>query len=78
METTCTNKVIPAILAVSLGFLTLPASAGQDESQRYLIQQAVMAKQQAQAIEAGKQPVSAIKLEECKKLIEQSKKVSGS
>jgi hypothetical protein len=66
METTCTNKVILAILAVNLGLLSLPASAGQDESQRYMIQQAITAKQQAKTTEADKQQADAIKLEECK------------
>ena len=78
MKTTYTNKRTVVILAISLGFLSLPASAGQDENQRYLIQQAVTAKQQAQAVEASKQQADAIKLEECKKLIEQSKNASGS
>lgn len=69
MKTISENRLMMAILAGSLGFLSLSATAGQDESQRWLIQQTIKAKQQAKAAEAAK----AAKLAECRKLLEQNK-----
>lgn len=78
MKTTFTSTLTVASMALSMGLLSLSASAGQDEGQRYLIQQVQKAKQQAQASEASKQEASAIKAEECRKLLEQGKATNGS
>ena len=69
MKTISKNRLLTAILATSLSFLSLTAAAGQDENQRYMIQQVMKAKQQAKVAEATK----AAELAECRKLFEQNK-----
>lgn len=69
MKTISKNRFLTAILAASLSFLSLTAAAGQDENQRYMIQQVMKAKQQAKAAEAAK----AAELAKCRKLFEQNK-----
>jgi len=69
MKTISKNRLLTAILATSLSFLSLTAAAGQDENQRYMIQQVMKAKQQAKVAEAAK----AAELAECRKLFEQNK-----
>jgi cell division protein FtsB len=69
MKTQSKNRLLTAVLATGLGFLSLSAAAGQDENQRYQIQQFMKAKQQAKAAEAAK----AAELAECRKLLEQNK-----
>jgi uncharacterized protein YaiL (DUF2058 family) len=69
MKAQSINRLLTAVLVTSLGFLSLSAAAGQDENQRWLIQQTIKAKQQAKAAEAAK----AAKLAECRKLLEQNK-----
>ena len=71
MKTQLINRVMVIITACSLGFLSLNALAGQDETQRFLIQQAIKAKQQAQAAEATM--VAA-----CQKMMEPSKDSNSS
>lgn len=64
-----TRLLTTALLATGLSFLSISAAAGQDENQRYQIQQFMKAKQQAKAAESAK----AAKLAECRKLLEQDK-----
>lgn len=64
-----TRLLVTAVLATSVGFLSLSAAAGQDEHQRWLIQQTIKAKQQAKAAESAE----AALLAECRKLLEQDK-----
>jgi|GEM_PF-1157842 len=71
MKTLSKNRLMLAILAASLSFLSLSASAAQDSSQRWIIEQAIKAKQQAQVVEAAK----ATKLAECRRLQEPDKNV---
>lgn len=75
MKNTFTNKLTVAILAVSLGFLSLNAFAGQDSNQRFMLEQ-VTKLQQAKAAEMSKQ--EAARQAECMKQMEQSKNASGS
>jgi hypothetical protein len=85
MKTLSVNTLITAILAACLGIVSLTVAAGQDESQRYQIQQFIKAKQkaaateaaakQAQAAEAAKQEATT---DACRKMMEQSKDTNGS
>lgn len=77
MKNTNTNKLTVTVLIASLTFLSLPASAGQDESQRYVTQQAHKKLQQAKEQAKANDATAAIKAEECKKLMEHGKNVSG-
>lgn len=78
MKNTYTNKLTAIVLAASLALLSISASAGQDESQRYITQQVHKLQQQAKAAEAAKQEAAAIKQAECMKQIEQGNHASGS
>lgn len=69
MKTISKNRLLTAILAASLGFLSLSATAAQDSVQRWIVERAIQAKQQAKVAEAAK----AAKLVECRKLLEQNK-----
>ena len=77
MKNTFTNKLTISVLLASLAFLSLSASAGQDENLRYINQQFHKLQQQAKATEAATQEAAAIKAEECKKQMEQGKNTSG-
>ena len=77
MKNTYTNKLTAIVLAASLALLSISASAGQDESQRYITQQVHKLQQQAKAAEAAKQE-AAIKQAECMKQMEQGNHASGS
>jgi hypothetical protein len=65
------NRAMILITACSLGLLSVFASAGQDESQRYQIQQAITAKQQAQA-------AVTTMMAACQKMMEPSKDSNSS
>lgn len=78
MNTLYLKKLSVTLLMASLGFLSLSALAGQDSNQRMMIEQAIKQQQQAKAAESAKNQTDAIKLEECKKLIDQAKLTNGS
>lgn len=78
MKNTYTNKLTLTAVLASFAFLPLPASAGQDESQRYITQQAHKLQQQAKTIEAAKKEAAAIKQAECMRQMEQGNHASGS
>ncbi len=78
MKNTYTNKLSAIVLATSLTYLSLSASAGQDESQRYITQQVHKLQQQAKAVQAAKQEAAAIKQAECMRKMEQGNHASGS
>lgn len=71
MKTQTINRLMILIMTCSLGFLSLNALAGQDETQRFLIQQAMKAKQEVKAAEA-------IKVAACLQMMEPSKDTSSS
>jgi len=48
------HKMIATIAVCSIGFLSVPAVAGQDESQRAMTQRVMQAKQKLQQAEAAK------------------------
>lgn len=70
MKTQFNNRAMIVITACSLGLLSVFASAGQDESQRYLTQQVIKTKQQVQA--AGATMVAA-----CKQMMGPSRSMMG-
>lgn len=78
MNTLYFKKLSVTLLMASLGFLSLSAIAGQDSNQRWLTEQVIKQKQQAKATESAKNQADAIKLEECKKMIDQAKHTNGS
>lgn len=77
MRNTYTNKLTVTVLLASFAFLSLSASAGQDGSQRLLLEQTIKQQQQTKATEAARQHAAAIKAEECKKQMEHGKDASG-
>lgn len=76
MNTLYLKKLSVTVLMASLGFLSLSALAGQDSNQRWLTEQVIKQKQQAKATESAKNQADAIKLEECKKMIDQAKQTN--
>ena len=78
MNTLYLRKLSVTVLMASLGFLSLSALAAQDSNQRWLTEQIIKQKQQAKATESAKKQADAIKLEECKTMIDQAKHPSGS
>lgn len=78
MNTLYLKQLSATLLMASLGFLSLSAIAGQDSNQRWLTEQAIKQQQQAKATESAKKQADAIKLEECKKMIDQAKHTNGS
>lgn len=72
-----TNKLSVIALVAGLAFLSISASAGQDEIQRLMIQRAYKLKQQTKAAEAAKQEVSVIKQADCIRQMELSKNAKG-
>jgi len=81
MKNTYTNKLTVALLATSLSFLALSASAGKDDihsrmsQQVYKLQQEIrIAEANKQQTEASKKDAAAAKVAECKRLEEQGKK----
>lgn len=78
MKNTYTNKLTVSVLLASLAFLSLPASAGQDGNQRFMLEQVTKLQQQAKAAEAAKQEAAAIKQAECMKQMEPGNHASGS
>lgn len=78
MKNTLTNKLTLIALVAGLASLSLSASAGQDENQRYITQQVHKLQQQAKTIEAANKAAAAIKQAECMRQMEQSNHVSSS
>lgn len=78
MNTLYLIKLSVTVLMASLGFLSLPATAGQDSNQRLMLEQINKLQQQAKATESAKQKADAIKLEECKKMKDHAKPTNGS
>lgn len=78
MNTLYLRKLSITVLMASLGFLSLSAIAGQDGNQRLMLERINQLQQQAKATEAAKKQADAIKLEECKKMIDQAKPTNGS
>ena len=78
MKNTYTNKLAVAVIAASLGFLSLSAMAGPDFFQQQMTQRWMKAQQQAKVVEAAKQEAAAIKQAECIKQMQQGDHVSGS
>jgi len=78
MNTLYLRKLSVSLLMASLGFLSLSALAGQDSNQRLMIEQTIKQQQQAKATESAKKQADAIKLEECKTMIDQTKHTNGS
>jgi len=78
MNTLYLKKLSVAVLVASLGFTSLSSTAGQDSSQRLMIEQTIKQQQQAKATESAKKQADAIKLEECKTMIDQAKHTNGS
>ena len=78
MNTLYLKKLSVTVLMASLGFLSLSALAGQDGNQRLMLDQINKLQQQAKAAESAKKQADAIKLEDCKKMIDQAKQSSGS
>lgn len=76
MNTLYLKKLSVTVLMASLGFLSLSALAEQDSNQRWLTEQVIKQKQQAKATESAKNQADAIKLEECKKMIDQAKQTN--
>lgn len=78
MNTLYLKKLSVTVLMASLGFLSLSAIAGKDGNQRLMLERINQLQQQAKATEAAKKQADAIKLEECKKMIDQAKPTNGS
>lgn len=74
MNHTYTNKLTVALLAVSLGFLALPAFASKEDIQSRASQQIYQLQQQIKVAEASNQQTNSVKAAECKKLVEQGRK----
>lgn len=72
MKNTYANKFSVAILLGGLAFLSLTASAGQDESQRYITQQVQKLQQQP------KQEAAIVKQAECMRQMKQGNHISDS
>lgn len=72
MNTLSKNIVVSIMLALSVGAISTTVVAGQDGNQRMLIQQTIAKLQAKQKAQAEAQVVEAKKLEECKKLLEQT------
>ncbi|MBC7787220.1 MAG: hypothetical protein H7Z18_07200 [Methylophilaceae bacterium] len=72
-----TNKLSVIALAASLAFLSISASAGQDEIQRQMTQRAYKLQQQTKAVEAAKQEATVIKQAECMRQMELSNNAKG-
>lgn len=72
MNTLSKNIVVSIMLALSVGAISTTVVAGQDGNQRMLIQQTIAKLQVKQKAQAEAQAVEAKKLEECKKLLEQT------
>lgn len=67
MNTIYLKKLSAILLIANLGFVSLPALACQDGSQRLLFEQTIKQQQQAKATEAAKQHAAALKADQCNK-----------
>ena len=77
MKNTYTNKLTITALLASLAFLSISASAGQDEIQRQMIQRSFKLQQQTKAVEAAKQEAAVMKQAECMRQMELSNNAKG-
>lgn len=74
MKNTYTKKLVVAIFAVNLGFISSSAFASKEDIQSRASEQIRKLQQQIKATEASKQSSEATKATECKRLEEQGKK----